>query len=373
MPSFRFIHSSDLHLGRRFGTFPPEIRGRLVEARHGAIGRLAGAARSAGAAHVVLAGDIFDSATPSDPVLRQAVNAMREAHDLTWWLLPGNHDNLAEAEPLWEELVRDAPENLRPLTRAEPRKMADGVALLPAPVTHRYAGHDLTGALDAMESPEGTIRLGLAHGGVVDFADTGATIPPDRAARAGLDYLALGDWHGRLEISGRTHYSGSPEQDRFRHDRRGVCLAVTLEEAGAPPRIEEVETGTFLWADIALPLLPDADAAAALAGALPEARRRDTLLRVRAEGRARLAGHRALEEAAEAVAPDFWYFALNTDALATEHDAADLDAIDRAGALRLAAQALMDEAGDETRDSEARAVAEAALVRLYGYVAEGAA
>jgi len=373
MLPFRFIHSSDLHLGRRFGTLPPEIRGRLVEARHGAIGRLAEAARASGAAHVVLAGDIFDTATPSGPVLRQAINAMHEAADVTWWLLPGNHDNLAEAEPLWEGLVRDAPGNLRPLTGAHPQAMADGVSLLPAPVSHRYPGHDLTAALDGMQSPEGAIRLGLAHGGVVDFAETGATIPPDRAARAGLDYLALGDWHGRLEISDRAHYSGSPEQDRFRHDRRGVCLAVTLDGPGALPRVEEVETGTFLWVDIALPLLPDTDPEAALAQALPGERRRDTLLRVSAEGRARLAGRLALDKAAAEMAPDFWHFALDTEALDTEHDAADLDAIDRAGALRLAARALMDEAGDETRTAEARAVAQAALVRLYGYVTEGAA
>ena len=45
MTGFRFIHSSDLHLGRRFGNFPEDIRGRLVEARHGAFDRLSSAAR----------------------------------------------------------------------------------------------------------------------------------------------------------------------------------------------------------------------------------------------------------------------------------------------------------------------------------------
>ena len=32
MTEFRFIHSSDLHLGRRFGTLPEDIRSRLVDA-----------------------------------------------------------------------------------------------------------------------------------------------------------------------------------------------------------------------------------------------------------------------------------------------------------------------------------------------------
>ena len=49
MADFRFIHASDLHLGRRFAAMPEEIRPHLAEARHGAIPRLAGAARAAGA------------------------------------------------------------------------------------------------------------------------------------------------------------------------------------------------------------------------------------------------------------------------------------------------------------------------------------
>ena len=79
---FRFIHSSDLHLGRRFGTLPEAVRGRLVEARHQIIATLARAAREHGAEHILIAGDIFDTAAPSDPVWRQAVAAMGAAPGL---------------------------------------------------------------------------------------------------------------------------------------------------------------------------------------------------------------------------------------------------------------------------------------------------
>ena len=111
MTVFKFIHSSDLHLGRHFGSIPQpadgNIRGRLMEARHGAIARLATAARDHGAGHVLLAGDTFDTPTPSPTVLQQALAAMGEAAELTWWLLPGNHDNLREAEPLWDAVRKD--------------------------------------------------------------------------------------------------------------------------------------------------------------------------------------------------------------------------------------------------------------------------
>ncbi len=373
MTPFRFVHTSDLHLGRRFGTFPEDLRGRLAEARHEAVSKLAAVARAGGAANVLVAGDIFDTETPSAPVLRQAMAAMAEDPGLHWWLLPGNHDSLG-AEALWSRVLRDAPGNVHPLTETAPVNLAPGVTLLPAPVTRRFPGRDLTESLVALATPDGTLRIGLAHGSVVGFDEEAeGTIRPDRDSRAGLDYLALGDWHGAKQITARTHYSGSPEYDRFRHDGRGVCLLVTLTASGVEPLVERVETGRIHWGSRPLPLLPGQDAAAALHALLPASGRRDTLLSLRAEGRARLSDQAILREAAELVAPEFGYFALATDALETEFDVADLDEIDRGGALRLAAEALRDDATNAGASDDERHVAAAALNRLYGYLRGGVA
>ena len=374
MPQYRFIHSSDLHLGRRFGTLPEDLRGRLVEARHAAIARLAEAARAHGARDVLLAGDVFDSQTPSAPVRRQALAQMGAADDLVWWLLPGNHDSLA-AEQLWEALAAEAPANLRPLTGAAPVVPAPGVALLPAPPPSRFPGRDVTAGMEAAQTPEGALRIGLAHGGVVDFAEAGAageaaaTIPPDRAARAGLDYLALGDWHGARAIGPRTHYSGTPERDGFRHAGRGVCLAVTLPGPGAPPAVTEVETGRFDWREPVLELGAGDDPIAALSALLPPAGagRRDHLLRVCARGWVRPGQARALEEVVTELAPDFALLELDDTALQTEYRPADLDEIASSGALRMAAEALLAEARDADAE-DTRATAAAALARLHGLV-----
>lgn len=374
--TIRLIHASDLHLGRRFANVPQppdgNIRGRLMEARHGAIGRLAGAARDSGAAHVLLAGDTFDTATPSDAVLRQALAAMAEAADLTWWLLPGNHDNLADAEPLWDTIRRDGPANVRALTAAAPVDLAPGATLLPCPVTFRAAGRDLTEALVTMPSDEAALRIGLAHGGVVDFTESGAHVPPDRDRSARLDYLGLGDWHGRMAVGPRIHYPGSPEQDRFKHGRRGVCLAVEIAGPGAEPQIEEVETGAFLWTEAELALFPRQDAAAALARLLPAEGRRDVLMRVRATGWAGLPDRADLTRAAQRLGPEFAHFELDAAALGTIYETADLDEIDRGGALRLAADRLRDDAEDADLSAADREIAQAALARLYAYGREGA-
>jgi hypothetical protein len=372
--AFRFIHASDLHIGRKFATIPQppngNIRGRLMEARHGTIGRLAQAAHDSGAVHVLLAGDTFDTATPSPSVIRQALSAMGDAQGITWWLLPGNHDNLRDAEPLWDSIRRDAPANVVALTEGAPQSMGEAAALLPCPTAFRASASDPSEPLVTMPSEDGKLRIGLAHGGVTDFTETGNAIAPDRDRTARLDYLALGDWHGRMAVSDRVHYSGSPEQDRFKHDRRGVCLCVTLDGPGATPQVSEIETGTFLWTEVDLPLHPRQDTAAALATVLPETGRRDMLLRVVATGWSSLPDQVELQCAAERCAPEFAHFDMITDALGTQYDAADLDEIDRGGALRLAADGLMAEAETETLAQVDRDVAADALARLYAYVRE---
>lgn len=372
--AIRFIHASDLHIGRKFANIPQppdgNIRGRLMEARHGAIGRLARAAREHGAAHVLLAGDTFDTATPSPVVIRQALAAMGEAPGVTWWLLPGNHDNLRDAEPLWETILRDAPGNVVALTDAAPQDMGETATLLPCPVAFRAGASDPSEPLVTMASDEGKLRIGLAHGGVTDFTESGDAIAPDRDRTARLDYLALGDWHGRMAVSERVQYSGSPEQDRFKHGRRGVCLCVALDGPGALPQVEEIETGIFHWSETDLALHPRQDAAAALEAILPATGRRDVLLRVVATGWAGLPDQVDLRRAADRCAPDFAHFELVTRSLGTQYQTADLDEIDRGGALRLAADGLMEDAESETLSQQDREVAADALARLYAYVRE---
>lgn len=368
MSAFRFLHSSDLHLGRAFGGYPEAIRHRLREARHGAIARLAQAARNGGAEVVLLAGDTFDAETPAPETLRQALRAMGEEADLTWVLLPGNHDSLAASE-LWRRIASDAPANLRAITGDAPMELAAGHWLLPAPCTHRRPGRDLTEAM-AAATPEGARRIGLGHGAITDFSgEEGATgiIPPDRAARSGLDYLALGDWHGQMQVTPATWYSGTPEPDGFKHDVPAAALLVTLE---GPAQVTRVETAQFRWTRPALDLLPSEDITARLAAALPTARARDHLVRLTVTGRLPLADHAALQADLDARAPDFGWFAADLSALTVEALPEDLDQIDRAGALRQAAEVLLAESGDTGLSQSDRDIASAALARLYALTQE---
>lgn len=338
--------------------------------RHAVIARLAEHARAHGADTIFLAGDTFDTETPAAEVRRQALTEMAHHAPIRWVILPGNHDSL-QATELWALLAREAPANVVLATDPTPIDLGVGAVLLPAPCTTRRPGRDLSEWMDRAETREGAVRIGLAHGAIQSFSEDAAAaevLAPDRARRAELDYLALGDWHGALEVDPRTRYSGAPEQDRFKHDRSGEALLVEIAGAGALPQVTRLATATFAWRTLDLHLLPGDDPVPALTALLPELReRRQTLARIVATGRTGLAARTELYAELTRVAPDFAWLDLDEAGLMTDCAAHDLDRIDRGGALREAADALLAESRDESRSTADRQVAAAALSRLYSY------
>ncbi|MGR9244067.1 metallophosphoesterase family protein (plasmid) [Rhizobium leguminosarum] len=366
---FRFIHSSDLHLGKRFGNFAGDLPGRLREARHDVITRLAQHAREQNATTVLLAGDTFDTETPAPHVRRQAFAEMAHHASIKWVILPGNHDSL-QATQLWATLNAEVPDNVVLAVEPAPIELATDVVLLPAPCTTRRPGRDLTEWMDGQATPDRTLRIGLAHGAIRSFSEEATAsevIAPDRARRAGLDYLALGDWHGAVGVDQRTHYCGTPEPDRFKHDAPGAALLVSLGSS-IEPEIQALPTASFVWRSLDLHLLEGDAPEPALNSLLPGLReRRNSLIRVVATGHSRLAARAELVAAIDRVVPDFAFLELDQTGLTTECEVEDLDQIDRSGALREAANALLVEAADERRASSEREIARAALVRLYSY------
>lgn len=374
MTSFRFLHCSDLHLGKRFGRLPEETRVALQQARQQSVARLAAVAQQHKVQHVLIAGDMFDTETPSDRVLRQALAAMRAASDLHWWIIPGNHDSAA-AETLWAGMAEHAAQNVHLLLQPGIVEISPGVQLLSAPCRHRFAGQDLTEWMDAAVTPEGDLRIGLAHGGVLDFGSDeagGETIAPNRAASARLNYLALGDWHGRFTLDARSHYSGTPEADRFKHAGYGQALLVELTGTGSPPIVTAVETGAYHWQEHILELTPSAKITERLEGVLPTQRShwQHHLLRVKVTGWVTAPQRLALQAFANKLGPEFCYFDLDETGLRSEHQLEDLDLIAINGVMRAAAEDLLRSAEDETLAQGERDVASAALNRLFAYAQE---
>ncbi|WFC65269.1 DNA repair exonuclease [Achromobacter denitrificans] len=282
-----FLHTADWQIGRQYGQFETDDAAMLAEARFDVVARIAALAVERRVDAVLVAGDVFDTQGVSDRTIRRLFAAMA-AYTGPWVMIAGNHD-AALADSVWSRAAQLGciPSNVHvPLGTGVVDLPAIRLAVLAAPLTQRHTYDDVTQAFDALETEPGRIRVGLAHGSVAgrlpDNIDATNPIAPDRAARARLDYLALGDWHGCLSIDERTWYAGTPEQDRFRGNEPGYVLDVRIEAPGAAPAVERLTTGKYRWSawSETLSLPSDAQALAERMAAL----RAEDVLRLDVQG-----------------------------------------------------------------------------------------
>jgi len=365
-----FIHSADWQLGKPFGSIEGDTAALLREERFEVVKRIAALANKRHVDAVIVAGDVFDSATTPDQVIRRALEAMK-AYNGPWVLLPGNHDPALSESP-WTRIERfGRPANVILALAPETILLANGrLAVLPAPLTRKNEPDDVTRWMDAAETPVGSVRVGLAHGSIsnrLPEGDAKNEIADERAATANLDYLALGDWHGTTEIAPKTWYSGTPEPDRFPRNDPGNVLVVTIEQRGAIPNVEKVAVGRFHWhrCEVACGVSGDEDPASAIEASIegvagnPDA----TLLHLTVSGTVDLAGRRRIDSCLDAWQARLKYLHRDLESLVDEPSADDLDAIDKSGFVRTAVNRLKAKA-DDPADSE-REIARTALRILY--------
>jgi len=245
----RLIHTADWQIGKVFRFVGDETMPLLQDARVDAVKKLGDLALEHGADTILVAGDVYDKEGLTDRTIAQPLERMRAFAKVTWHLIPGNHDPY-RANGIWQR-VRGIglPENVKLHAEAAPVALSDGAYLLPAPLHHHQAFGDPTAWMEDAETPNGVLRIGLAHGSITDFGTSTQTpnlIAPNRAKLAGLAYLALGDWHGTKKIDPRTWYAGTPEPDRFDRPASGQALLVEINGKAAPS-VTQLKTGRFQW------------------------------------------------------------------------------------------------------------------------------
>jgi DNA repair exonuclease SbcCD nuclease subunit len=290
-----FIHAADLQLGKSFSSIPDEAkRARVQQERFEAVRRIGEVVRDRGARFVVLAGDVFDSPTPTHATISTALGAFT-AIGAPIYAIPGNHDH-AGPDSVWEtaffrrERERIAP-HLHVLDSATAtvvnlghgRAGPDSVVLLPCPLLRRHHAEDPTAWIrnfDFSSVGDGP-RIVIAHGSTAVFTsvlqidEDGETIQPantiaiDRLPLEEIDYCAIGDWHSFAAAGPKSFYSGTPETDRFPKigQQPGHVACVTVGR-GVQPTVDAVRTGRFRWLShsIALETVPGPESVANAGG-----------------------------------------------------------------------------------------------------------
>lgn len=337
----KVLHTADWQIGKQFSELSDDSdKGALLRAqRLRTVERIAELAAEREVDAVVVAGDVFETNAVSDETLRRTLSALGGFKG-PWLLLPGNHD-AALADSVWTRLKRlKPPGNVITMTTAAPQLVAEHrLAILPAPLCRRHEALDLTAAFDHMDTPPGAVRLGVAHGSVSNrLPERGESyneIADDRAERARLDYLALGDWHGTQEIAPRTWYAGTPEPDRFRQNDPGNILLVTIEQPGGPPQVERIPVGHYRWHLLHERVYQRADLAG-LEAALAEIRAPydQHLVHLKLEGVLSLSGREALDHLIEEWSARFHVLRVDDSQLGTDATDEDIDTLESSGPLR---------------------------------------
>ena len=306
-----------------------ELAPLLRDARMRIVDRVGECARATGAEAVLVAGDVFDGPMVGDEVLRKLAARLELYQDIRWHFLPGNHDP-ATPNGIWHRFAAFAVgEHVTVYHEAGLHHLKGDVDVLVAPLRARAIAHDPTEWMMERASAEGVLRVGLAHGAVQGFGSAGLAsvlISPDRAVSAGLDYLALGDWHGMQQVGPKAWYAGTPEADRFLDNEPGYVLSVEIAEAGGEPQVRPHRLGQYQWrrqvltGDLLAALGALETSVAQAAGAAG-----DWLWRVQVQGRVSLEDEFVLRDRIERLRDRLFFVEADFAQLRVDSDAVAMD------------------------------------------------
>jgi DNA repair exonuclease SbcCD nuclease subunit len=250
---FRFLHTADWQIGMR-AAHTGRAAEKVREARLESAARVISIANAQAVDAVILAGDTFEDSNVSRDLVRRVVDILRRSHAPVF-VLAGNHDPLVPKGVFDHLAWEDARPKVTVFRDRTPVALGDA-DLFPCPLRRASSVEDPLAALPEPAGPRTRIRIGIAHGSLLDAAapneDLGDDFPMDRAhaKRAWLDYLALGHWHGggvhEIDGVGRIAYSGTHEPTKF-GEPEGGCLVVTIEAPGAAPKIEKLPCAGLAW------------------------------------------------------------------------------------------------------------------------------
>jgi len=300
----RFLHTADWQLGMTRHFLGADAQPRFAAARTAAIRAIGSLAAAEGCAFVVVCGDVFETNQVDRQVVVRALDAMAATPEVTFYLLPGNHDPL-DASSVFRSPTFTAhqPANVVVLDEPGPRAVAPGVELVAAPWRSKRPLTDLVAAAAADLPADGTLRIAVGHGAVDHLSPDEANpalVRVDAAEAALADgrlhYVALGDRHSTTSVgrTGRIWYSGAPEPTDFREEDPGNVLVVDLSEGAIDVARHRVGTWRFVRHEAHLGGHADLDLLEAWLADLPDKER--TIVRLALVGQLSLAEKARLDE-----------------------------------------------------------------------------
>ena len=255
----RFLHTADWQIGMARHYLSQDAQARFTAARLDVIAQMAKLAVDEECEFAVVCGDVFESNQVHRQVLARAFEKMAAFPQITFFLLPGNHDPL-DASSIYNSPTFDerCPENVRVLKGFEPVQAVPGVELVPAPWPNKHPTIDLVEAACGSLEQASVLRIVVGHG-AIDSMSPNPNDPKvialerleERIQAGFVHYVALGDRHSTTDVgtTGRVRYSGAPEPTDYDETDPGNVLIVDLGVDHANVVVGHLGTWRFLSSD----------------------------------------------------------------------------------------------------------------------------
>ena len=250
----RFLHLSDLHLGKRVNEFS------MLEDQAYILKEILNIIDEQKVEAVLIAGDIYDKVIPSAEAVRLLDDFLTRiaARELPVFLISGNHDS-AERIAFGSRLMSSRQIYLSPVFESdvEPVTISDrygeiNIYMLPfvkpSLVKRVYPEEEIITYQDAVNAAVQHMQIDtdkrnilLAHQFVTGAArcdseelSVGGVDDVDVSVFDGFDYVALGHLHGPQKIGKETvRYSGTPLKYSFSEaNQKKAAVIVDVEEKG---------------------------------------------------------------------------------------------------------------------------------------------
>lgn len=252
----RLVHTADIHLGARHADMG-ERAASLRERQWSAFRATVDLALTERVDIFLVAGDLFDSNTQPRRTVEAVGAELRRLADgrIRSVLIPGTHD-VYDRSSVYR--AYDLPalagqtggsDFVTVLTpdRPDVHLPALDVVVYGRVFDTKRAPRSPLADFSARDEERATWRVGMIHGSLAIPGQTDrdeVVFSRDEVAASGLDYLALGHWHGAQQwTAGATAfaYSGAPEPVAVDQDKAGKALVVTLDGSGDQRTVEIAE------------------------------------------------------------------------------------------------------------------------------------
>lgn len=241
----KIFHTADIHLGAKFGWLnnkSSDFRKKLLQSFENVVNKTIEHKCNI----FILAGDLFDTPYPNKTTIAFVQNQIQKLNNNRIYsiLIPGNHD-YSEDNLIYKKLKFDNPFNFVFLEN-KPQGFHINEFNLTIYSSGKFDKSDIPEFQKKINVDNSNKKILVLHSGFDIGQNDKSVLTKEDIESLQCDYIALGDWHGTLDVSTKetkAWYPGSIEPLAIDQKNSGNALIIDISEE---TKIEEIKISSTI-------------------------------------------------------------------------------------------------------------------------------